>query len=153
MGCNFSSWRWRLTLIKDSLCLSSMETCARVPSTVIPALALLCHWYPVLFKSKWRHINFKIIQSDPPSNLCLPPVSTFGWNPPPIKAFCGKFNLHAHPSKRRRGTTSRPLSISHTCIASLLHSQRDQSLARSTMPRGYSKGWWYPRGHCAHSHR
>lgn len=155
MGCNFSGWwSWRPVIVKDSLQISFMETCVRVSSKLIPALALLCHWYPILHNSKWRLADFKIIQSNPPSNPSLPAVPTPGCNPALVKAFCGKHNLHAHPSKRRRrGPTSRAFPIPHTCLAPLLHRQRDQSLLRPALPRSYQKGGRYPRGHSTHSHR
>lgn len=153
MGCNFCCWwRWRITLNKDSLYLSPMEACARVSSTQVSALSLLCHWYTLLHKFKRGLVSLKIVPSDSPSNSRVPAVPTSGCNPAPIKAFDGKLNLHAHAPKRRRGSASRSFPIPNTCLASLLDSQRDQSLPRSALPRGHQKDGRYPGGHSTHSH-
>ena len=153
MGCNFSGWwRWKPTIVKDSVHLSSMEACVRVSSKLIFALTLICQCNPPLYNSKWRLADFKIVQSDFTSNPRFSAVATLGCNPALIKAFCGKLNLHAHPSKRRRGTTSWAFPIPHTCLAPLLHCQLDQSLPRPALPRGYQKDRRYPRGHSTHSH-
>lgn len=129
-----------------------MEACARVSSKQIFALSLLCHWYTVLHKSKRRFVNFKIVPSDSPSNPRVPAVPTSGCNPAPIKAFNGKLNLHAHALMIRRGAASRSFPIPHTCLASLLDSQGDQSLPRSALPRGHQKDGRYPRSHSTHSY-
>ena len=151
MGCDFSCWwRWRPNIIKDPLYLSSMETCVRVCTKSNPALALICHWYPLLHNSQWRLENLKVIQSDPPSNLRFPTVPTPGCDPALVKAFCGKLNLHAQPL---RWSTNRAIAIPHTSLAPLHHCQRDQSLPRPALPRGYQKDRWYPRDHSTHSHR